>query len=467
MAFTNAYTCGPNCAPTRAALMSGQYSPRTDVYTVGDPNRKHAKYRGLDAAENKLYLDHDLVTMADALQAAGYATGHFGKWHLGGKLGGRMPHEQGFDKNVGGTSAGGSTVGYFAKEDGSFDLPGLPPNGKSQQWLDDRLTDEALEFISSNKSQPFYVNLCFFAVHTPIKAPPEDISHFDGHEKGLRHKNKTYAGFIKSFDDNVGRMVSYLEDTDDPRNLGSKLIANTIVIFYSDNGGVGGFAGPNESGSLEITSQYPLREGKGSLHEGGIRVPLIVRWDGLVPRNSVNHTPVITVDFYPTLLDIAHITIPSNHILDGVSLLPLLTGSKETLDRSALYWHFPAYLELNNHSRSNGSFRTTPVSAIRSGMWKLLYYYETRSWELYNLENDRGETSNVADENIHVVKSPGPELISWLVTTTADLPRNKSTKEEEPLPLLPPTANSSASRDIFLETKRIVDPEPHGLPASE
>ncbi len=442
MSFTNAYTCGPNCAPTRASLMSGQYGPRTKMYTVNDPNRAKPEERGLNAAENKLYLDLGLVTMAEMLKSNGYSTGHFGKWHLGGHEGGGLPDQQGFDLNIAGNNRGHSTAGYFSNEKGAYPagpnrppLPGLPPNGKAGEWLDDRITGEAIQFMNKSKDRPFFVYMSFFAVHTPILSPADDKAHFDGKPKTAYHKNQTYAGFVKSFDDNIGRLISYLENTDDPNNLNKKLIDNTLVIFYSDNGGVGGFE-RSDITVVDITNQFPLRDGKGSMKEGGIRVPMIVRWDGQVKANSINHTPVITVDFYSTLIKVAGAKKPANTILDGTDLSPLFKGKK--LKDRALYWHFPAYLNARRGEDGKLDFRTTPASVIRKGDWKLLFYYETRHWELYNLANDIGEDHNIAGINPKIVKKLGRDLIAWLKATNADMPREKSTDQEVPLPVVAP-----------------------------
>jgi len=441
MSFTNAYTCGPNCAPTRAALMSGQYGTRTKMYTVSDPNRSRPEQRGLEAADNKLYLDLEQVTVAEVLKSAGYATAHFGKWHLGGHHGGGLPDAQGFDVNIGGTNVGGSTGGFFANAEGAFPpkknaprMPGLPANGKAGEWLDDRLTDDALSFMETHKNQHFFIYMSFFAVHTPISAPADDITHFDNKAKTDYHDNQTYAGFIKSFDDNLGILISYLEKTDDPNNAGKKLIENTAVIFYSDNGGLGGFERSGING-LEITDQYPLRDGKGSLKEGGIRVPMIVRWDGNVKAGHVNHNPIITVDFYPTFVEIANVETPVNKPLDGISLVDVLKGRKMA-DR-ALYWHFPAYLNGRTGKDGKLDFRTTPVSVVRKGDYKLLFYYETRHWELYNLTENIGEDNNLADLNQQIVKKMGKILIEWLIDTEADLPRDKNTGKVVALPEIP------------------------------
>ena len=437
MAFTNAYATGPNCAPTRAALMSGQYANRTKMYTVHDPNRGEEVHRKLIASENKEFLDLDQVTLAEALKNVGYATGHFGKWHLGGHLGGGLPDEQGFDINIGGTNVGGSTGGFFSNNIGAYPgnplMPGLEPNGIENEWLDDRITGEAIKFIEQNDDKPFFVHLSFFAVHTPISAPKADFDYFNDKPKTKHHNNQTYAGFVKSFDNNIGRLIEYLETTHDPIQTNKKLIDNTLIIFYSDNGGLGGYERSGIDG-WNFTSQYPLRDGKGSLKEGGIRVPLIAYWKNQISVNAINHLPVTTVDFYPTLLALSNTKIPDNKILDGINLLPVLRGQDYEINRD-LFWHFPAYLEA--YQKDVPNFRTTPVSIIRSGDWKLLYYYESKHWELYNLTTDIGENQNVASENQSVVNNLGKRLVDWLIETKADMPKGKETGQSVGYPILP------------------------------
>jgi len=439
MSFTNAYSSGPNCAPTRAALMSGQYGTRTKMYTVGNPNRGNSTQRKLDAADNKEYLDLGQITLAETLQKAGYITGHFGKWHLGGGLGGGLPDEQGFDTNIGGTNGGGSSGGFFSNNEGAYPakvnapiMPGLEANGIANQWLDDRLTNEAIKFMEQKKRQPFFVYMSFFAVHTPISSPEDDKAYFDGKEKNKYHNNQTYAGFIKSFDDNIGRLINYLETTPDPNDVTKKMVDNTLVLFYSDNGGLGGYERSGIRG-WEFTSQHPLRDGKGSMKEGGICVPLIVYWKNKIKPNSINHTPVTTVDFYPTLTMLTRGQKPDNTILDGIDLIPVLMEENFKTNR-ALYWHFPAYLEAYQ-SNDNPNFRTTPASVIRKGDWKLLFYYETRHWELYNLATDIGENHNVASTNEKIVKRLGEQLVKWLKDTNADMPREKNSGKEVSLPI--------------------------------
>lgn len=425
MSFPFAYSNGPNCAPTRATLYSGQYSPRTKCYNVRGTNRggKNAKLLGPD---NKQFLDLNIVTFAEAVKPQGYATAHFGKWHAGGHLGGGLPTDQGFDLNIGGNNIGGSVAGFFAKSDGSFkpkskklpEMPNLGPNGKAKQWLDDRLTDECLSWMEQVKNKPFLVDFCFYAVHSPNSSPKEAKAHFDDKPVGKRHKNKTYAGFVKSYDDNIGRLVGYLEKTDDPRNPGSKLIKNTVIVFTSDNGGCGGWVKP-WGDHYTVTTQAPLRNGKGSLYEGGVRVPLVIRWDGHVAADTENYETVGTVDFYPTFAELAGASLPTKQVIDGESLVPLMQGEKKELKRDAFYFHFPAYL----------AKRQTPVSVIRQGDLKLMFWYESQTWEMYDVVKDISESKNIVKDNPEKAKQMATKLIKWLEETGADYPVDKKTEK--------------------------------------
>lgn len=433
MSFTDFYTNGPNCAPTRAALMSGRWGEINGIYTVDSGNRGNAANRLLDAAPNNTTLPTSFVTLAETLRTAGYATGHFGKWHLGDDptLG---PTAQGFDRNVAGTGRGsvsGGSSGHFAQADGSFNLPNCPANGVANQFMADRLTDEAVAWMGQHLNQPFFCYLTHFSVHTPIQAPTADRNAFNGVPLGVRHRNQTYAGMLKNLDDGIGRVVAFLENTADPRRPGHMLIENTVVVFTSDNGGLGGYASAGVSGGQEITHQYPLRSGKGSLHEGGIRVPLMVRWDGVVTPGAVRDVPLQSFDLYPTLAAIAGASVPPSVTLDGEDFAPVLRGQSNGPNRSALFWHFPGYLQA---STGQGTWRTTPVSVIRRGTWKLMFFYETRSWHLYDLASDIGENVDVATNQPGLVRSMGFELRNWLISTNARMPRDKATGQQVPLP---------------------------------
>ena len=422
VAFDSAYAAGPNCLPTRAALWSGVCAARTGCYTVPPSNRGLEQHRKLDAAPTTSALAGSHVTLAETLRAAGYATGYFGKWHLGDDPA-SGPQSQGFDRNAGGSWAGMVST-HFADAAGGWPIPGLPPNGRAGQFLADRLTDEAIAWTGAQQG-PFFAAVCHFSPHVPTQAPAADIAAFDGVPLGVRHRNQVYAAMLKNLDDNVGRLVAHMAATDDPRAFGAKLIANTVVVFMSDNGGVGGYtdAGPPGSGMANITDQAPLRGGKGMLYEGGLRVPLIVRWDGVLTPGTVDSsTLVTTLDLYPTLAAVAGAT-PTG--LDGVDIL------QQPPVQRYLYWHFPCYLEAD---AAAGTWRTTPVSVIRSGRWKLHYRYETRKLELYDLDADIGEAHDVAGNHFGTAAQLCSKLREWLVSTGAALPRVKGTLAQVPYP---------------------------------
>lgn len=423
--FDNAYSCGPNCVPTRATLWSGQYTPKTGIYTVPPSNRGNSVFRKLDAAPTISEMQSSVVTIAESLTPQGYNSGYFGKWHLGNDPN-RGPLPQGFSVNHGGNITG-SLVSHFALSDGSFtSLPGLGPNGKPYQFMADRLTDEAISFID-NSTSAFFAAVMHYSPHSPIQAPVEDMTYFNDIPKGVRHKNQIYAAMLKNLDMNIGRIIFNLESTDDPRWPGHKLIENTVVIFISDNGGVGGYADAGVNGVVDYTHQYPLKGGKGMLYEGGIRVPMIIRWDGVISPNTVDSTPVITLDLYPTIAKIAGATLLEG--LDGLDLRPLF--SDNSLGRQELFWHFPCYLEADV---VNGTWRTTPVSVIRKGNWKLFFFYENRKIELYHLGTDIGENTNIAGHNFALVSSMITSLKDWLVETGAKMPLEKGTTKEVPYP---------------------------------
>ena len=369
--FTQAYTNGPNCAPTRASLMSGQYTPRHGVYTVGSSQRGASERRRLIPVENKTTLDSQVVTLAEALKPAGYVSASMGKWHLGNdpELG---PIGQGFDVNVGGYEAGHPNS-YFSP----YRNPTLD-DGPPGEYLTDRLTDEAIKFMSDHRDRPFFLYLPHYAVHTPLQAKEAMIKKYKSKAPSNGQGNAKYAAMIESLDRGVGRIMGALDD------LG--LAPNTVVVFYSDNGGV-----------RNITSMQPLRGGKGMLYEGGIRVPLVVRWPSRIQAGTTCDEPVIGVDFYPTILEIAGVRDPRGQVLDGRTLAGLLTGGTWGSPR-ALYWHFPAYLQGRAEGARDPHFRTRPAGAVRYGPWKLIEYFEDGTLELYHLEDDIGETHNRATE---------------------------------------------------------------------
>ena len=409
MVFTNAYSNAANCAPTRASLLTGQYTPRHGVYTVGNSTRGRSSNRRLIPVVNDTTLDSRHVTIAEALKKGNYVSASMGKWHMGNppELG---PVEQGFDLNVGGHAAGGPYTGkkYFSPYKNKW--LGDGPDG---QYLTDRLSDEAVKFIEINKDKPFFLYLAHYAVHAPLMAKDKLKDYYKskntrhGPYKKPDHNNSTYAAMIHSVDEGVGRIMKKLKEL--------SLDERTVVVFFSDNGGAG-FA----------TDMYPLRGAKGMFYEGGIRVPMLVRWKGSVKPASVCSEPVMGVDFFPTFLDLAGIDQPAGKILDGKSIVPLLKGA-DKLNREAVFWHFPAYLQGGDSESRDKIFRTRPVSVIRKGSWKLLLFLEEwildcnenadsasllKAVELYNLKNDLGEQNNLASSN----KQKRDELLADLLT---------------------------------------------------
>jgi len=391
--FTSAYTNGPNCAPSRASIMSGQYSPRHGVYTVGSSERGNTRFRKLIPTPNKTTLGSEVVTIAEALKPAGYVTASIGKWHLG-KDDKHSPQGQGFDLNIAGNRAG-STRSHFSP----YHLENLP-DGPKGEYLTDRLTTEALSFIEQNKDRPFFLYLPHYAVHTPIQAKGKLIDKYKSKEPSGGQNDPTYAAMIESTDRGVGQIMNKLDE------LG--LTNNTVVFFFSDNGGVFG-----------ITSMQPLRGGKGMLYEAGVRVPLIVRLPGAGDAAAVCDVPVIGIDFYPTILEMAHVPKPKGHVLDGESILPLLTGAKN-LERQAIFWHFPAYLQANYGWKQ--TWRTTPAAAVRSGPWKLIEFFEDGKLELYNLKDDISENNNLAGKMPARTTQMHELLKSWRRSVNAPVP---------------------------------------------
>jgi arylsulfatase A-like enzyme len=367
MVFGQAYAAAANCAPSRACLMTGQYTPAHGIYTVGSSKRGDPRTRRIIPVANHTALRSESFLLSEALKDAGYATASIGKWHLG-----EDPCSQGFDVNVGG-SLRGNPQSYFAPYRG----PILEaPEG---EYLTDRLTQEALGFVRQNMDRPFFLYLPYYAVHTPIQ--PKDSLEQKYLEKGCRgcQSHAAYAAMVDNLDRCIGLLMEELDQ--------SGLRENTLVIFTSDNGGI-----------REISCQDPLRAGKGSYYEGGIRVPQVLSWPGMIEPGTCEETPVIHLDFFPTFMEL--LGREASEDLDGLSLWPLLLDKGELPER-ALYFHFPVYLEAYRAGYDDGRdplFRTRPGSVIRKGEWKLHYYYEDGGSELYNLANDPGERNNLAEE---------------------------------------------------------------------
>ncbi len=320
--------------------MSGRYTPRHGIFTVGTLERGQDRFRAMVPPANNTKLPLDVATMADALKAAGYATGLFGKWHLGDDPA-HHPSRRGFDEAI-------VSMGRH------FRFATNPPaNPPPDAYLADFLTDRALGFIDRHKDRPFFLYLPHFAVHGPLQAKPGLVARYRAKAPTGGHRNPTYAAMIDSLDQGVGRVMARLDE------LG--LADNTVVIFSSDNGGVGGYE--RLGLTRDITDNAPLHGGKGMLYEGGIRVPLVVRWPGVTKPGTACDEPVISVDFYPTLLEIAGARPDPKAALDGLSVVPLLRSEgRGRFDREAIFWHFPGYLEAD---AARGLWRTAPAGAVR------------------------------------------------------------------------------------------------------
>ncbi len=386
MKFTQSYSACTVCSPTRAAIMTGKYPARLHV-TDWIPGLPPENPKLLVPDWTK-YLPLQEVTIARALKNAGYATASIGKWHLGGPE--YWPDKHGFDLNLAGTEAS-NPKSYFAP----YHIATLP-EGPDGEYLTDRLGVEALRYIEKNKDNPFFLYLPHFAVHLPVQGKKEIAAKYRKKiHDGMSQTNAMYAAMIESMDETVGSIRQKLDDL--------KISDHTLIIFASDNGG-----------RVPTTSNKPLRVGKGSCYEGGTRVPLIIYWPGVIKPGSVCETPVISMDFYPTILDVAGIKDPAHHAMDGLSLVPLLR-QKGKFQRDALFWHYPHY----QHYQLGG---TTPYSAIRAGDFKLIEFLDDQRVELYNLKDDIGEQHNLAKEMPAKADELRARLHDWRKEVGAQMP---------------------------------------------
>ena len=399
--FKQAYAGAANCAPSRACLMTGQQSPRHGIYTVSPSDRGNPVTRKLIPTKNIDGLDDEDQTIAELLHDLGYQTCQAGKWHLGDDS-----RSQGFDRNIGGWNTGSPKGGYFAPWDNPFLESG--PDG---EYLTDRITTEALTWLKErDEKKPFFLYLPYYAVHTPLQAKPELIEKYK--KKGPRGNvdNPVYAGMVENMDTQIGRILDYLKKED--------LKKDTLIIFSSDNGGI-----------RAVAPQDPLRAGKGSYYEGGIRVPMTVSWPGHI-EPGVNTSAVTTfVDWLPTIASLLGQKRPTG-ALDGIDLSPVLLGTGELEERS-LVFHFPIYLQAYNTRIDDGRdplFRTRPGSIIRKGNWKLHEYFEDGALELYNLASDSGEKNNVIKFHPTVAAELYAELKAWRASIGAAVPTQPNPK---------------------------------------
>jgi len=415
MKFTDAYAACAVCSPTRASILTGRYPARIGVTDwihhldrkalaavgtgknpteyVGSPDRP------LLCPSNPYWMELEEVTIAEVLKPAGYVTGHIGKWHLGHFW--WYPDKQGFDVNIGGCEIGQPPTYFdpYYQNPRRSSIPTLKPR-RQGEYLTDRLAEEAVGFIEKHSTQPFFLHLCPYAVHTPLEAKPSLVAKYEK-KKPTNHRNPVYAAMIEAVDQMMGRVM----DTLDRKGIAEK----TLVIFTSDNGGL----------KDHSTDNSPLRAGKGYPYEGGIRVPLIIRWPGKVREATMCRVPVSSVDFFPTICEAAGIALPEDRVIDGKSLLGLITETGN-VERTSLFWHFPHYRG-----------EVVPYSIIREGKWKLIKRYEGKAFELFDLEEDIGETRDLSSDVPDKVRDLDAELGTWLEEVQAKMPRKNPRYREK------------------------------------
>ena len=399
MVFSRAYSGGPNCLPTRSCLLSGMYTPRTQIWTPGGLSKGPTNKMRLlvprkgdqqgNVFASKTELEPSVVSIAEVLNDAGYATGRFGKWHVG-------KDNQGFD--VSDYNGKGAASGKFY---GNIDV---------HQWL----ADASCRFIESHKEEPFFLYLAHWDVHAPIKAREDVKAKYKSKLQSSqwdRKWNPTYAAMIEAVDKSVGKVQAKLDE------LG--LAENTLFIFSSDNGGT------------PVTTMKPLSGAKGALYEGGVRVPTCMAWPRVIKPGTTCDTPITSVDFMPTFADLALAKLSNDQPVDGTSIAPLLRGDK--IDERSIFWHYPLYLSGTGEGRvvpvfgtSANFWRAVPASAMVRGDWKLIHFFEDNSIRLYNLADDISELNNLAEAKPDVAAKLFSELSAWQSSTSAVIPTQQN-----------------------------------------
>lgn len=411
MTFTNAYAASPVCSPTRAALLTGRHPARLRItdWLEGRTDRPDQR---LLQVQDRDALPHDEVTLAEVLAGAGYATAHVGKWHLGGE--GYLPVDHGFDLNVAGNHRGYPPTYFYPYDRDGYRLDGLQAEGREGELLTERLGEEAARFIEAHRDEPFFLYLPYYAVHTPLEAKADVVASYEARAAALdppefivfgregAHRvrrlqsHPVYAAMVQSLDESVGRVLRALEE--------NGLAGRTIVIFTSDNGGLATAQG-------WPTSNRPLRAGKGWIYDGGLRVPLIVRWPEAVATGTTSDAPVTSTDLLPTILELAGVADPAAAQRDGRSLVPLL-AQREALEREPLFWHYPHYSDQGG----------PPAGAVRRGSFKLIEFFEDHHVELYDLATDPGEQRDLAVEHPERAATLRRMLHDWRRSVDAQMP---------------------------------------------
>ena len=401
MIFTNGYASAANCAPSRACMLSGKWTTRHGIYTVSNSDRGKSKDRKIIPTKNTTILAKEFKIIPEVLKANGYQTCHAGKWHIS-----KDPLERGIDINIGGNHSG-SPGSYYPP----YKNVPLEPS-ENNQYLTDLVMEHTLNFVRSAK-EPFFLHYTPYAVHTPIQAVDSLLAKYQNKPVWNGQSNVKYATMVENLDRNIGLLIKTLK--------AEKLYENSFIIFTTDNGGLFG-----------ITQQKPLRAGKGSYYEGGIRVPFFFVWPGMIDAESKSDIPVTNLDLFPTILEI--LNIDSEVELDGVNILPILKKQPDTLNRS-LYWHFPIYLQAYNPSfneNRDSLFRTRPGSVVRKGNWKLHHYFEDNEYELYDLGQDIEEQTNLMEQQPKKAKEMIALLDAWRKKVKAPIPKELNPDYENP-----------------------------------
>ena len=396
LVFTQGYAASANCAPSRASIHSGKWTTRHQIYTVANSDRGKSSDRKLIPIKNTTVLDKKFTTLSQKLKQQGYITCHSGKWHISDD-----PLEYGFDVNIAGGPQG--APGSYYPPFGNNSKQIKVEKGKSE-YLTDLIMENTLLFLDDVKG-PFFLNYSPYAVHTPIHPVDSLLYKYENKPPYKGQKNPRYATMIENLDRNIGLLVDKLKKR--------KLFDNTFIIFTSDNGGYFG----------KITMQKPLRAGKGSYYEGGIRVPFFFLWKDKISPGKDTQTPISHLDIFPTLMDLVGDHSMEKE-LDGHSLLPLTTKNTSLKERS-FFWHFPIYLQgydIKYNENRDSLFRTRPGSVIRKGDWKLHYYFEDKDVEVFNLKEDIGERNNLAEVNKAKKQELLDELKYWWKKTDAPIP---------------------------------------------